>query len=191
MATRGQLFIGIRIDNVEEDRGVLPSDGTSDSSHVFSFPVSQATTQVEPDIGVGGLSKVGLFCVQEESDICCGVVGKVNGEGRGALRFCTKSGDACRYSTHRDNKANVSCYTYYIQCPRANKSRLHPSLSMICMEVPAEDNFLELELETRLLQPMDVWVTYRARNKLSDAYQAKCKQVQNQLLKLYLHLENT
>jgi hypothetical protein len=31
----------------------------------------------------------------------------------------------------------------------------------------------------------------RARNKLSDAYQAKCKQVQNQLLKLYLHLDNT
>jgi hypothetical protein len=157
MATRGRLFTGIRIDDVEEDGGVPPSDGTSDSSHVFSTPVSQTTTQVEPDVGVGGLSKVGLFCVWEESDICCGVVGKVDGEGGGAPRFCTKNRDACRYSTHRDNKANVSCYTYYIQCPRANTARLHPSLSMVCMEVPNEDDFPELET---WLQPMDVWVTY-------------------------------
>jgi hypothetical protein len=84
MATCGRLFTSIRIDNVEEDGGVLPSDGTSNSSHMFSTPVSQATTQVEPDIGVGGLSKVGLFCVQEESEVCCGVVGKVDGEGGGA-----------------------------------------------------------------------------------------------------------
>jgi hypothetical protein len=66
MATCGWLFTGIRIDDVEKDGGVAPSDGTSDSSHVFSTPV---TTQVEPDVGVGGLSKVGLFCVREESEI--------------------------------------------------------------------------------------------------------------------------
>jgi hypothetical protein len=156
MATRGRLFTGIRIDDVEEDGGVAPSDGTSDSSHVLSTPVSQ-TTQVESDVGVGGLSKVGLFCVREGSEVCCGVVGKADGEGGGAPRFCTKSRAACRYNTHQDNKANVSCYTYYIQCPRANTARLHPSLSMVCMEVPDEDD--DPELGSRL-QPMDVWVTY-------------------------------
>jgi hypothetical protein len=95
MATRGHLFTGIRIDDVEEDRGVLPSDGTSNSSHLFSTPVSQATTQVEQDMGVGGLSKVGLFCVREESDICCGVIRKADREGGGAPRFCTKNQDSC------------------------------------------------------------------------------------------------
>jgi hypothetical protein len=121
------------------------------------FYLGMSTTQVESDVGVGGLSKVGLFCVPEESEVCCGVVGKADGEGRGAPQFCTKSRTACRYNTHRDNKANVSCYTYYIHCPRANTARLHPSLSMVCMEVPDEDD--DPELGSRL-QPMDVWVTY-------------------------------
>jgi hypothetical protein len=79
------------------------------------------------------------------------------GKAEGLPRFCTKNWDACRYSTHQDNKANVSCYRYYIQCPRANTAQLHPLLSMICIEVPGEDDFPELE--TRL-QPMDVWGTY-------------------------------
>jgi hypothetical protein len=73
--------------------------------------------------------------------------------GMKAIRFCTKLQDKCRYGTHQDNKAAV----LYIQCPRANTARLHPSLSLICLEVPDEDDFEALETG---LQPINVWVTY-------------------------------
>jgi hypothetical protein len=103
------------------------------------------------------LSKVGLFCVRDVDEVCGGIVGKVDGNGGGAVRFCTRSVDECRYITHRENKALIEDQTYYINTPRAHTARLHPSLSMMCLQVPTEDD--DNDLENRL-QPMDVWVTY-------------------------------
>jgi hypothetical protein len=168
MSTRGtsQLFAGVRLDDRDSKEGVVPptrrqpviaSDGTSGSSHVFSTPKSQVTTQVDDEEGGRGLSKVGLFCVCDARDVCGGVVGKVDGESGGAVRFCTRPRDECQYITHRDNKAMIDDQTYYIKTPRAHTARLHPSLSMLCCQVPAEDNDADLE---HRLQPMDVWVTY-------------------------------
>jgi hypothetical protein len=168
MSTRGasRLFTGIRLDDDDEVEEVLPStqrppiaasDGTSGSSHVFSTPNSHATTQVGDGDGNRDLSKVGLFFVRDVDEICGGIVGKVDGNGGGAVRFCTRSVDECRYSTHRENKALIEDQTYYINTPRAHTARLHPSLSMMCLQVPTEDD--DNDLENRL-QPMDVWVTY-------------------------------
>jgi hypothetical protein len=47
--------------------------------------------------------------------------------------------------------------TYYIKTPQAHTARLHPSLSMMCLQLPTEDNNAGLE---HRLQTMDVWVTY-------------------------------
>jgi hypothetical protein len=80
-----------------------------------------------------------------------------DGVGGGAAWFCTRSKEECRYVTHRENKALIEDQTYYIKTPRAHTARLHPSLSMLCLQVPAEDN--DTHLEERL-QTMDVWVTY-------------------------------
>jgi hypothetical protein len=166
MAARGtsRLFAGIQLDDVGGDadpifpaRPVLASDGTSESSNVFSTPKSQVTPQVDEDEGGRGLSKVGLFCVGDADDICGGVVGKIDGEGGGAARFCTRPKKECRYVTHRENKALIEDQTYYIKTPRAHTARLHPSLSMLCLQVPSEDD--DSHLEDRL-QTMDVWVTY-------------------------------
>jgi hypothetical protein len=166
MAARGtsRLFAGIQLDNVgnEEDatfptRPILASDGTSESSIVFSTPKSQVTTQVDEDDGGRGLLEVGLFCVSDADDICGGVVGKMDGGGGGAARFCTRSKEECHYDTHRENKALIEDQTYYIKTPHAHTARLHPSLSMLCLEVPTEDGDSHLEDK---LQTMDVWVTY-------------------------------
>jgi hypothetical protein len=60
MATRGsaRLFAGIQLDDVDDEAGVtfptrpiLASDGTSESSNVFSTPKSQVTPQVDEDDG--------------------------------------------------------------------------------------------------------------------------------------------
>jgi hypothetical protein len=166
MAARGtsRLFAGIQLDDVgnKEDatfptRPILASDGTSDSSIAFTTPKSQATTQVDEDDGGRGLLKVGLFCVSDADDICGGVVGKMDSGGGGAARFCTRSKEECRYVTHRENKALIEDQTYYIKTPRAHTARLHPLLSMLCLQVPTEDNDSHLEDK---LQTMDVWVTY-------------------------------
>jgi hypothetical protein len=127
MSTRGAscLFTAIRIDDTEADEEMIPpqrrpivaSDGTSGSSHVFSTPKSQATTQVGEDAGVRGLSKVGLFCVRDVDAICGGIVGKVDGDSGGAARFCTRLRGECRYSTHQENKALIEDHTYYIKTP--------------------------------------------------------------------------
>jgi hypothetical protein len=126
MATCGtsRLFTGIRLDDDQDNseevvprRPILASDGTSGSSHVFSMPKSQATTQVEEDKDSRGLSKVGLFYVCNVDDICGGVVGKVNGESGGAACFCTCLHGDCRYVTHRENKALIEDQTYCINTP--------------------------------------------------------------------------
>jgi hypothetical protein len=168
MSTRGasRLFTGIRLDDDDEVEEVFPStrrqpivasDGTSGSSHVFSTPKSQATTQVGEEEGVRDLSKVGLFCVADVDDICGGLVGKGDGNGGGAIRFCTRPQDECHYVTHRESKAMIEDQTYYIKTPPAHTAHLHPSLSMMCLQLPTKDNNAGLE---HRLQTMDVWVTY-------------------------------
>jgi hypothetical protein len=157
-------------------RPIVASDGTSGSSHVFSTPKSQATTQVGDDSGGRDLSKVGLLCVRDVDDICRGVVGKLDGDGGGAAQFCTRPFGECRYGTHRENKAMIEDQTYYIKTPRVFTARLNPSLSMMCMHVPTEDD--DTRLEDRL-QPMDVWVTYinaiNAHESLNRASQTAAK----------------
>jgi hypothetical protein len=104
------------------------------------------------------LLKVELFCVCDVDDICGGIVFKVDGESRGAVHFCTRLRGDCQYvTTHQENKAFIEDQTYYINTPRAYMARWHPSLSMMCLQVPLEDNDTQLE---NCLQTMDVWVTY-------------------------------
>jgi hypothetical protein len=103
------------------------------------------------------LLKVGLFCVGDVDEICGGLVGKGDGNGGGAIRFCTRLRGECRYAIHRESKAMIEDQTYYIKTPRAHTARLHPSLSMMCLQLPTEDNNAGLE---HRLQTMDVWVTY-------------------------------
>jgi hypothetical protein len=104
MAARGtsRLFAGIQLDDVGNEadatfptRSILASDGTSEFSNVFSTPKSQVTTQMDEDDGGQGLSKVGLFCVGDADDICGCVVGKVDGGGGGAARFCRRLKKEC------------------------------------------------------------------------------------------------
>jgi hypothetical protein len=71
MPTHGDslLLTAICLNNVEEDKEeILPvrqpivaSDGTSGSSHVFSTPKSQATTQVGEEKGARGCRKLVCF----------------------------------------------------------------------------------------------------------------------------------
>jgi hypothetical protein len=124
---------------------------------VFSTPKSQVTPQVDDDDGGQGLLKVGLFCVGDLDNICGGVVEKVNSGGGGAAQFCTRSEKECCYVTHWENKALIEDQTYYIKTPQAHTARLHPLLSMLCLQVPTEDN--DSNLEDRM-QTMDVWAMY-------------------------------
>ena len=67
---------------VPEPAPVAP--GTSNSSHVFSTPQSQASSQGAGDEEGRDLSKVGLFVVREVALVCGGVVG--GGEDDGMTR---------------------------------------------------------------------------------------------------------
>jgi hypothetical protein len=99
------------------------------------------------------LSKVGLFCVADADDICGGVVGKVDGGGGGAARFCTRLKTECRYGKQGSDQGSEVLH----QDPSSTYCTIAPFASMLCLQVPTEDNNSHLE---NRLQTMDVWVTY-------------------------------